>query len=437
MTKTAYQQKPDLNVSWEGLGFSVFELDNGIRVFVRPDHRFKSIDLKAVLYQPLGDRVTDTAVLPSVLSRGCRRQRDAKAIARFLESLYGARFSMDVDRMGEMQMLYARMNIVAERYLPGAKGNLRKGLEFLHRVLFEPVTVGGGLKPQYVEQEALNLRNYLESRINNRGAWAYRQCIEAMCADERYRFSAYGQLEEIDTIEPVSLGEHHRALVERAPMDVLISGDVDPVRTAGRVRDLFGGGPVRETKLPETEVRSEVETVRELERQMPVDQAHLVMGFRTGITRDHPLAAAASMYNGILGRYAHSKLFRNVREREGLAYSVGSSMDRVKGLMTISAGIDGGEMNRCRDTIAEQLDALRNGDISEEELESTRMSLCERIRSAQDSPGSMIETMIHQRYCGGVTEPESVIERLNAVRIEDIREVAECVRLDTVFFLHP
>jgi predicted Zn-dependent peptidase len=160
-----------------------------------------------------------------------------------------------------------------------------------------------------------------------------------------------------------------------------------------------------------------------------------VLGLRTPITYSDDEYMAMMMYNGVLGAFAHSKLFVNVRERESLAYSARSRYDSFKGLIFVQAGINIEDHDRALAVIKEQLDAMVAGDISDEELEQTRAMALNTYREAYDSPGSLINLAFEGEMAGVPRPIEQLAEQIPHVTREDIVRVAKTLQLDTVYFL--
>ena len=159
------------------------------------------------------------------------------------------------------------------------------------------------------------------------------------------------------------------------------------------------------------------------------------MGFRTGVDSADPRYPAMLMFNGIFGGGITSKLFRNVREKMSLCYYASSGLDRFKGVMLVSSGIDPEKYDAAKDEILRQLEACRAGAITEEEIVSVRNALCTALRSSGDSLGRMEDFYLSQEIGGFDYTPEDLLESVLAVTPEQIRQAAEAVRLDTVFFL--
>lgn len=415
--------------------FEAFEPAKGFRVFVHPTRKFKTITLGLYFHQPLDDRATQLALLAPVLRRGCRGLPTMREIVIFLEELFGASMSADVVKLGERQILSFRFEVVNDRFAPQKIRALEQAMGFLWRVISQPVVKKGGLHPSYVEQEKENLRRLIQGMINDRMSYAYERCIQEMCPDEAYSRYEYGKLEEIDPVTPKQLNQLRRSVLMESPAELFVVGDVDPAKVVRIARRTFRFPKRKVRALPPTEVREGNGALREIVEKLEVEQGKLVLGCRTGITWGHADAFALIVYNGILGAYPHSKLFANVREKEGLAYATHSSLDQSKGLLFISAGIDPEKYSRCVEVVKRQMADLAAGKITDDEWNKTRATLADRVRSREDSPGSKIGSFLEMNANLHPLTPPEIAGGLERVSREDVARVAARVRPDTLFFL--
>jgi predicted Zn-dependent peptidase len=415
--------------------FEKLDLGDGVRLFVHPTTKFKTVSARAYVHRPLGGEATGTSLLSNVLARGCRRTPTMRAITVFLEDLYGATCGSSVFKMGEQQVLAFSVETINDRYTPRKIGAVRKAVEFLGRLIAQPVLEKGGFRAEFVAQEKENLRRAIEGLVNDRGAYAYERCLAAMCRDEPFGIYEYGRVEDIAAITPRSLRELHVRALATSPVDVFVVGDVSPPRMASMVS---GAMRLRRNGVagPPTPVeRPAPNAPREIVETMDVEQGNLVLGARTGIRWADDDAIALSVANGVFGAFPHSKLFANVRERDNLAYSVYSWIDLTKGVLFVAAGIDFANKDAALRTIQAELAAVQAGQVSDDELEKTRASLVDRVRSRGDSPSSMVGVFHEMLWHGRVETSERLIERYRAVTKEDVARAAKKVRLDTVYFL--
>jgi predicted Zn-dependent peptidase len=159
------------------------------------------------------------------------------------------------------------------------------------------------------------------------------------------------------------------------------------------------------------------------------------MGLRTPVHYAHPDHYAMMMYNGILGGFAHSKLFMNVRERQSLAYTVRSRYEAQKGLLLVQAGINIEDYEKAIAVIHQQFVAMESGDITDTELDQTRAMLINTYREAYDSPGALINLAFESQVAGHDRTIEELVAAIPHITREDIVRVANGVSLDTTYFL--
>ena len=174
---------------------------------------------------------------------------------------------------------------------------------------------------------------------------------------------------------------HYGKILASYPMDIFLVGSNLDV-----LANLFARLDLKRNKMEvlHPPVQREMKEPRFLREEMDVQQSILFMGYRTNQNFDDNYYAYRG--NGILGGFPHSKLFVNVRERASLAYYVGSSVEGTKGILTITAGIDGAKVEQTIQIIEQQLQAVQAGMISEEELEQTKRGLITSITSMSDNP---------------------------------------------------
>lgn len=415
--------------------FEVFEPAKGFRVFVHPTTKFKTITISLYVHQHLGDHATALALLPQVLRRGCKSMPDMRSIVVFLEDLYGASMGADIAKIGERQMVVFRFEVVNDRFAPRKINALEKSLQFLWKVLSQPVTAKGGLRADYVAQEKENLKRLIEGMINERMSYAYERCIQEMCKDEPYARYEYGKLEEIDPITPKALLQLHARLLREAPIDLFVSGDVEPKKVAALAKKLFKFGPRKIKSIPDALVKAASGPFQEHVEKLDVEQGKMVMGCRTGVTWGKPETFPLVVYNGLLGAFPHSKLFANVREKEGLAYAVHSSLDHTKGLLFVTAGIDPDKYTKCVEVIKQQMADLAQGKISDDEWSKTRLTITDRVRSREDNPSAKIGSFLEMSLNGKAMTAAQVIDGVNGVTREQVVRAAALVKPDTIFYL--
>lgn len=417
-------------------GFETVEIGPGIHAHVLPAPRFKAVTVSVYLHRSLrADTVTETALLPSVLARGSRDLPTQADLTRALDTLYGAGVSATVVKSGETQSVAFHMDVIDERYLPGGEDVWRRALDVLAGLVSRPLAEDGAFRADYVDQEKTNLARQIEAIVNDKVRYAHFRCIQEMCRNEPFALPALGRAEDLPGIRPDDLFSAHQELLRTAPIDVFLVGGERPADLLPALREAFKWerGDLR-APAPTTTRPAPAEPRVVIEGQA-VEQGKLALGYRTGVTLADDDYFALQAYNGTLGGFIHSKLFKNVREKASLAYYASSSADPMKGILVIQSGIEIDQYERALAIIEEQVDAMARGDISDEEMLYTKRGLIDRLRSSQDNPGAIIGTALAERLAGRRYTIDERLRGIEGVTKEDVVRMASRVKLDTVYFL--
>lgn len=407
-----------------------------------PSRKFKTAVVKVFVRADL-DRATATevALLPFVLRHGTRRLPSMRAVNRALEALYGARLGVDVLKLGEQQVLSLRLDLLGDAYLPPGEGVLAPALELLADLLLDPRRDDQGALPAAaVAQEQDKLRRYLEGLIDDKAAWASERCVQVMCADEPYGLSEYGRLDDLAAVDGARLEARRGALLAGAPLDVYLAGAFDPDAAREVVLRVFGarlaGGGARADQRGTTD-HPAPGAPRAVTERLPVKQARLVLGLRAPVRLADPGYWALLLMNGVLGGFPHAKLFRNVREKAGLCYDAASTHERLKGLVFIACGVEAREVARARDLCLEQVAAIARGEVTDEELEHTRLAYAQGYRQLLDAPAQLVNLDYIMALGGRSGAPDDASRAVAAVVKDEVVAAAAGLRLDTTYALEP
>ena len=159
------------------------------------------------------------------------------------------------------------------------------------------------------------------------------------------------------------------------------------------------------------------------------------MGFLTPITNREADFAAMQVMNTVFGGGMTSKLFMNVRERLALCYYIGSGYYGSKGVLTVSAGIDSDKEEITRKEILAQLEACRNGEITQDELSAAKEALLSTLETVHDSPGAMENYYAVGALSGICVDLAAHMETIGAVTVEQVAETAKTCQYQASFFL--
>lgn len=409
---------------------------NNIRVHVLPTEQFKTFAISVYVGTPLReDTVSTTALIPFVLRRGSRSYPETKQFRQRLDELYGAGFGFDLYKRGDYQMVQFRMDIIQDEFVSSSDSLLEQAISFLGEVVTQPALEGNTFVRHYMDSEKITLQKRLESIINDKIKYAAERCMEEMCSEEPYRLNPLGKLDAIKDIQAESLTNRYKEWLQTAPIDVYIVGNTDMKQVLPLIERGFTVQNRTSTSYSNKMEQRNVNAIKEVVDRLDVNQGKLNMGLRIRTSYSDESYPAALMYNGILGGYPHSKLFTNVREKASLAYYASSRLDGHKGILMIQSGIELDNYDKAVSIIKEQLKAMQDGQISDTELQQTKAMITGHLREMQDSAFEIIAFDFNNIISGAERTVPQLIEAVEKVDRERIRQIAQEVQLDTIYFL--
>ena len=415
------------------------EILPGVELTCLRSDKFKTACLSlSLLTQLKRETASMNALIPLVLRRGTTQYPDMEALSRKLDELYGTAIEPVVRRIGEIQCIGFYASIPETDFLPGRQDVLCDTAELMGQLLLSPVTRGGLLLPDYVESEREKMAELIRSRVNDKRGYAMLRCMEEMCCYEDYAVSRFGSEADCESIHYQKLTRHYRSILQTSPVEIFYCGRADSRRVARVFRDALSMLPRGEIDYDiGTDVRmNAVEAQpRYVEEEMNVSQGKLVIGFRLGDVMEEPDIAAIYVFNSVFGSGSTSKLFVNVREKLQLCYYAGSSVDIHKGIMLVSSGIEFDKFNAAKAEILSQLDEMKNGNITDDELNAAKSGIASALRSGMDSQGELEGFFLSQTLAGLDYGPMELAQLVEEVTKDSVVSVAKSVECDLVYFL--
>ena len=168
--------------------------------------------------------------------------------------------------------------------------------------------------------------------------------------------------------------------------------------------------------------------------EMEVAQGKLIIGLDVDIDQEE-LKYDTLIYNSILGGTANSKMFQNVREKAHLAYVANSSYLRHKNNIFIHCGIEIGNYEKALALIKKQIEDMRQGDFTDEEIENSKKGTIATIKTIDDEQDTQISYYFGQELVQTKVSLEEYKEKIEQIEKADIVHIANKVKVNTIYFL--
>ena len=411
------------------------EIGKNVKLTLIPESKFKT-NLISVYIQRKLDRneVTKNALLPGILKSGCNKYKTLGQLTDREEELYGSYLHAGASKRGESQVLGFSILSVNEKYLD--EKILGQCIEFLNEIINNPLVIDGGFNEEYLNIEKEILKDSIMSIINDKGNYAMKRTNEIMFEGEPYSINGKGYIEDLDNIDRVSLYEHYKEVLKTSPIEIMIEGEFEETEVVELIKEKFQFDRGNIIDIPKEEYYKEVDKVKEVKETMDIAQGKLVMGYRCNVDYlDEEKYYSLLLGSRILGGGADSKLFINVREKESLCYTIYSTIQKSKSTMMVCSGIEAQNYEKTVNLVKEQVQKLKDGDITESEISNAKIAFINSLNSLNDEIGRISDFYFSQSISKNKSDLDQIKNMINKSTKQDIVEAVKNIELDTIYFL--
>ncbi len=411
-------------------------MDNIVKI---NDSKFKSIYFSYnFIYEIKSNEYSKNAVMALILSKSCTKYDTTKKLQERLSELYGASFEVDFQKLGDLFNVEFRLTVPNMNYIPNKEDVFIEALNVLKEIIYNPLIQNGLFNIDVFEREKQYVKNKINTRKDDKLRYGISRCEELLCDEENYGNYIFGDIDQIESVTNEQTVSSYYNMVNNSGNCIMISGNLDGYEDIDeKINQIFN--LEKSSKVSIEELRNKINNVKhtdkgEIIERLDTAQSVIGIGLRArDITKDY--VYTLNVYNTILGGTPSSKLFQNVREKYSLAYTTRSRYYRFKDAIILYAGIDEVNYNKAKEVMFEQINAIKNGDISDIELSSAKESLISDIKEWNDSKVVLSKQIIINKFENRTDKMEDMIERINKVTKEDIVNISKHLHINLVYLL--
>ena len=416
---------------------NIKKLCSGVKLCYHKTEQFKTSVISLDIITPLDSKASHKALLVHLLARTNKDNPTLTAMNRKLASLYGAVITPGISQVGESQILSLTLVCIDERFALDKEAVLSDGIRLLLDCLFAPDVTPEGFKEENIIREKRLLCEKIDSLNDDKIRYAYRRMIAEMCCDESYGISELGEKDEINALTGKELFDVWKQLLLFSQIQINITGNFDDALIEDATIPRFEALERKQADITEvhTEFITESYGSKTVTEKQKVQQGKLVIGFRAGMTYDMDNFAAIKVMTAIFGSGTFSKLFMNVREKLSLCYYCSARFINSKGIIAVQSGVETENIEKALEAIRHELDEVRMGNFTDEDIKAAKLSLKDTYKSVSDSVMTINSWFTSQCMSGEFLTPEDYIALIENVSREEIIVAANMVTEDTVFIL--
>lgn len=411
------------------------ELVPGISAHFVQSKKFKTNKITIRFTAPLSlETIAGRMLSASMLETANQAYPTSQAFRRYLASLYGTDISTSAYRRGQAHILDLTFTYVRDDFLSKKNVLTSRILELVKQTLFAPLVQDGAFEPALFEIERKQLLASLATDMDDSFYFAHKELDSLFFHDERLQLRYSDLRNSISNESPESSYTCFQNALKNDRIDFFFLGDFNEVEITESLKSL--PFTVRENGVTIQYYQSYSNVLREGMVQRNVRQSILELGYHSPVKYGDDEHLPMLVMNGLLGEFAHSKLFTNVRENAGIAYTVSSQLDLFSGLLRMYAGIDRENRNQARKMMNHQLLDLKKGNFTDFELEQTKEMIRRSLLMAQDNQQTLVERVYLNALFGKSSfDIDRLVTKLENVGKEAVCKAANSLKLQAIYFM--
>ena len=395
---------------------------------------FKTITMKVMFHTPIiKEDITKRNILSDILLTSSRKYATRRDLNIKSEELYAADIYTSNQRIGNYITTSFILQTLNDKYTED--GNFASSVEFLHEIIFNPDLINNKFKDEKLELVKSNAKIALESIKENSENYSIIRLKEEYDNKSSVSYRMTGYLDDLEKINTQNLYDYYEKMIENDYVDIFVIGNINIKELLLIIKKYFKFRKVKKRKksyeldyhLP----RKKVKTIKEVTSN---NQAKLAIALSISKLKDFDKKYSLLILNIILGGTADSKLFKEVREKNSLCYTIRSSYSRLDNLMIISAGIDNINYDKVLDLINKIFDDIKKGKFNESDISVAKEYYNSLTESIVESPARLINESFSEKILG-VDSLEKRKENINKITKKDIIRVSKKLNIDTIFLL--
>jgi predicted Zn-dependent peptidase len=403
------------------------------KLHVYKTDKFRTVNVSVIFRRVIKkEEITIRNVLAKMLLMSSKNYKSKRDLAIKEQELYSTEIDNSTYRLGNYIFTNFDMNVLNDKYTE--ENNLEEAIKFLSEIIFKPDVTNKKFNEEYLEIVKNKLSNKYNSIKEEPAKYSITRLNEVFNSNSPISYRPYGYIEDLDNINTDNLYKYYESFINHDFIDIYVVGNVnnDVIKM---IKKYFKFRTVKRRRVPYKLNKFRVRS-RKLKGTESTDnsQSRIAIMCPIGKLSDREEKYVLPIYNYILGGGVDSKLFREVREKNSLCYSIGSLVRKFDGVMMILSGIDNSNYAKCIELIEKELQDMRWGKFTNKDLNIAKEYYQTSLDDIMENPNGIINDCL----VSDLLKLDSIDKRreeILKVSKNDIVKVAKKIKLDTIFNL--
>ncbi|CAM4353144.1 EF-P 5-aminopentanol modification-associated protein YfmF [Weissella hellenica] len=399
------------------------EIQQGVFVHVLPTQQFATTHIAVNFTQQLNKKTLNERVLAGNMLETASKKYDSQTkLTQVLNEMMGAAFGVEVFKIGQLHTIRLQLNLVHDSFVTTGKSLLNEGFDFLNEVINAPMgNFDEGFTPVIFDRQKEVALDEIAGLKEDKPFYALRQALDTYYGPSIQATPAFGSAKGLANVTAQTAWQIWQESVAKDRIDIVVVGDVDQVQVTQLAQMMKF--TARDNALSAYYHQPLLPRVNQIKVVDDVVQARLVLGYALPAAADEYFIA--TVFNGIFGSLANSRLLLNVREKSGLVYGISSDYNPYTDLLLVEAGVDQANLSLTVKKVNAELQRLQQVLVPAEELTIAKELIKNTYTMTLDQPLYLADRVYNQQLLQRIMSDDDYLRRIDAVTATQIRDFAQ------------
>lgn len=360
---------------------------------------------------------------------GTENYKSVNDITKKLESLYNANIGYKFYVTSENMTFETNLRIINPKYTK--EDTYKDSFDLFKEILTKPTLKNNQFK--YFDLQKDNLINSILNVKDDLRSYSSLKFQEIFYKGTVYAENNYKNIKLFEDMESKKLYENYKKLFSEFKIDVFVIGEFDEEVLTKYMEELMKGFKSKDnyTKDLYTKVKCKESLVKDKFKE---SQSSLLIGLNINRLTDEERDYKLILYNTILGSMNNSVLFVNVREKNSLCYSIGSTISKFTETMIIRSGISSDSFDDAVRLIKESLEEMKDEKKVDKLLKNAKKTLNIAYNDFYESSNKIIDYYFIREFTI-LPSIEERRERVMNLTSKDVTDIAKKVSIGLIYLM--
>ena len=376
------------------------------------------------------ENIVPRRLIPTILSESNNLYKTKRLLSIKTEELYNLSGGTDVTNSGESIITSFNASFLNEKYAPGL---FEDAFAFVTNIIFNPKVVNDSFDDKAFKYSCECLKEEIDVFNESPRAYATTKMLEKLSPNTPLSYPPYGTKEEIDKVKNKDIYKSYLDMLNNDVVDIFIIGNI-PSNVESIVKKHFKLKGKRASTKHYIYHDKFTDKYKEYSDTKDYNQSTLLIGYKVDNLTTYERDYVMPIYTYILGGGPDSRLFKNVREKNSLCYSISCSFKTLSNLMIISSGINASSYKKALKLIKEEVSKMNKGEFDKKDIDNGKITYLSAFEEVNDSIYSTLNTYVVREYLG--TDLINTKKRkIKKVTKKDILNVIPKIHPEIVYLL--